>query len=71
MGTVKMATSTLSSHQFPSQAGPRLAAKFEARRATSPGRPLHRPSDERPAVLVALPGSAFQVRAMGTVAGDG
>jgi hypothetical protein len=30
-GRVKMATSTSSSHQSPSQAGPRLAAKFEAR----------------------------------------
>jgi hypothetical protein len=30
MGRVKMATLTSSSHQSPSQAGPRLAAKFEA-----------------------------------------
>jgi hypothetical protein len=71
MGRVKMATSTSSSHQSPSQAGPRLAAKFEARQGDIAQAALHRPSDERQAALVALPGSAFQVRAMGTVAGDG
>ena len=52
-----------------SQAGPRLAAKFEARQGDIAQAALHRPSDET--ALVALPGSAFQVRAMGTVAGDG
>jgi hypothetical protein len=66
-----MATSTSSSHQSPSQAGPRLAAKFEARQGDIAQAALHRPSDKRQAALVALPGSAFQVRAMGTVAGDG
>ena len=66
-----MGTSTSSSHQSPPQAGPRLAAKFEAPPGDIAQAALHRPSDERQAALVALPGSAFRVRAMGTVADDG
>jgi hypothetical protein len=66
-----MGTSTSSSHQAPPQAGPRLAAKFEARRATSPRRPFIGPrmSDRLPWSLCQAVPSKFVP--WGTVAGDG
>jgi hypothetical protein len=66
-----MATSTSSSHQSPSQAGPRLAAKFEAAGRHRPGGPFKGPlmSDRLPWSLCQAVPSKFAP--WGTVAGDG